>query len=201
MGRVLSTNWIQHFAIGFGVILVLLNVALLRQNLALRERVENLDGPSLTLGSLVPPRLGHSLSGEPFRLEPGKTERVLVLTFLSSDCPYTDIQYPYWCRLLSAFDPARLQYVGLVSESEPMEKVESYLRMKQCDLSRQTVVVNDDTLKQYRLYKTPTTLIVGGDGQVLKVWNGLWKRSEFQDALDTVSAIAEGPTEKHALVQ
>lgn len=43
--------------------------------------------------------------------------------------------------------------------------------------------VDERQMEALKLSRSPSTLIVDGTGRVQKVWNGLWRREDFQEAV------------------
>lgn len=162
--------------------LISANLLLIRQNLNLRAEVNSRRLPALEIGEQARPFTAPSVEGDTFDLAFTGEGPTNVLLYLGSSCPYTDSQFPYWCRVMEAASPERFRFIGVVDDSESLEEVEAYLQTRECDLSSRTVLLSKSQLEQYRLTITPSTLIIGNDGSVLKVWNGLWRHAEVLQA-------------------
>ncbi|MEE8586187.1 MAG: hypothetical protein V3T83_15190, partial [Acidobacteriota bacterium] len=107
--------------------------------------------------------------------------------FLSSACPYTDVQFPYWCRFIESADSERFEFLGIVDSAEDPFEVLTYLKSQECDLSEKAIRFDTELAQKLRFSISPTTLIVDGYGTVEKVWNGMWRRDEVWEAMQMVA--------------
>ncbi len=118
---------------------------------------------------------------------------------LSSACPYTDVQFPYWCRLIETADLKRFEIVGMVDEEEDPFEVLGYLQSQACDLSAKVIRIDTELAQILHLSISPSTVIVNPEGIVEKSWSGMWHRDEVREAIRLVApesqpTSAAGPT-------
>jgi peroxiredoxin len=180
----------------FGLILALMvvNILLVKQNLALRRQLSGAGRKAETLNALkagetVDPLVGTDVNGQPFEVRYQKDGRRHLLLFFSPNCPYCVQQASQWREVLNKVDDRRLSVVGVVSDREDKNAVlahaegAGYLKTK-TPLS--VAFFNDASLARYKLTATPTTLLIDDDGKVEHAWVGKWneeKASEVAAAL------------------
>jgi peroxiredoxin len=180
----------------FGLMLALMvvNILLVKQNLALRRQLSEAGRKAETFNALkagetVDPLVGTDVNGQPFEVRYQKAGRRHLLLFFSPNCPYCVQQASQWREVLNQIDDRRLSVVGVVSDQEDKKAVlahaegAGYLKTKP-PLS--VAFFNDASLARYKLTATPTTLLINDDGKVEHVWVGKWdeeKASEVAAAL------------------
>lgn len=175
---------------GLILILGLVNVLLIRQNLDLRRqlaaggRTLDLTTNVLKTGDVVTPVTATDLDGRPYQLDYKKDGRHRLLLFFSPNCPYCEQQSPLWRDLLDNVDKDRFTIVGIVSDREDRRTVAAhaeragYFKTK----TRLPVVFFDnDSLGNYKLTATPTTLLIDEDGKVEHAWVGKWDQSRVME--------------------
>lgn len=175
---------------GLILILGLVNVLLIRQNLDLRRqlaaggRTLDLTTNVLRTGDVVTPVTATDLDGRPYQLDYKKDGRHRLLLFFSPNCPYCEQQSPLWRDLLDNVDKDRFTIVGIVSDREDRRTVAAhaeragYFKTK----TRLPVVFFDnDSLGNYKLTATPTTLLIDEDGKVEHAWVGKWDQSRVME--------------------
>jgi hypothetical protein len=165
------------------VLLAVVNVLLIRQNLQMRGRLDQLKPKTLQPGDQVPSFSAQGLHGEMINVDyAGETRRVLL--YFSATCPYCQEQFPYWRELLQRVNGNHFQVLGLVSESEDKTKLDEFLHSIGCE-SLHVAFVPNDLLRSYKLSMTPTTLVVLKEGKVEKAWAGRWNSEALAAASST----------------
>ena len=168
-----------------GLILTLcvINLFVIKQNLDLRKqlaaggRTLDVTTNSLQAGDLVASLTGTDLDGRPYRLEYKKDGRQHLLLFFSPNCPYCIQQTSLWRNLLDNVDNSRFTVVGVVSDKEDKQSVSThaeeagYFKTK---TPLPVVFFNSESLGKYKLWATPTTLLIDEDGKVEHAWVGKW---------------------------
>ena len=65
-----------------------------------------------------------------------------------------------------------------MSENEKKEEIEKYLNTFDCGINSETslqvLFVPNETLQNYKLNLTPTTILLSDDGKVEQNWIGKW---------------------------
>lgn len=117
----------------FGLILalVVVNILLVRQNLALRRQLSGIARQSETTNALkaaaaVNPLVGTDLEGRPFEVKYQKDGRRHLLFYFSPGCPYCVQQASQWRDVLNKVDDGRISVVGVVSDREDKQAVQAH---------------------------------------------------------------------------
>ena len=169
-----------------GVLLVV-SLLLLRQNLGLREILANRNPEHLEAGDLVEPFTAQSFDGE-ITVSYGTQERAKVFLFLSPDCVYCDKQMPYWRQLVDQIDDKKFEVYTIARDSESLGQLHDYIVSEQLDLVP-TILAPDRVWRAYKLWGTPTTLVISQDGSVIQSWRGLWGM-EVQEEASAILSVA-----------
>lgn len=169
-------------ALVVGAVLLLTNVALLKQNVELKARASGLrDAGFLQPGDSIPMLRGIGMAGEDIVVRSGPTapERTLVLVF-SPLCSWCARNMENWETIVRAAESRNFR---LVAVSTHRSGVADYVR-KHPFLQRTQVIAEIDARDQltYKLQSTPQTLVLGGDGRIEKAWIGALSLDQQADA-------------------
>jgi thiol-disulfide isomerase/thioredoxin len=168
---------------GLIVVLCVLNLLLIKQNLDLRRqlsagaRTVDLSTNVLQPGDVVAPVAATDLSGRPYQLDYKKDGRRRLLLFFSPNCPYCQQQSPLWRDLLNKVDRNRFIVVGVVSDREDKQLVSAHAEGAgyfKTNTPLPLVFFDSESLGDYKLTATPTTLLINEDGKVEHAWVGKW---------------------------
>lgn len=179
-------------ALPVGVILLLgiVNVLLIGQNLNLRRqlaaggRTLDLTTNVLRPGDVVAAVTATDLDGQPYQLEYKKDGRHRLLLFFSPTCQYCEQQSPLWRDLLNNVDKDRFTIVGVVSDREDRRSVAAHAEGAGYFTTRSPLPVvffDDESLGNYKLTATPTTLLIDENGKVEHAWVGKWDSSRVME--------------------
>jgi hypothetical protein len=174
------------------LILAATNILLLRQNIQMRRGIDNSGPPLLKTGEKVPPFRGLDLEGQPVAIAYTGKESVRVLLYFTPACPYCHDQFPYWRQVAERAPSPRFEVIGLVSDKEDRAGVATYLRSVGCE-QLPVAFVPGDVIIAHKLSMTPTTLVVGNDGRVERVWPGKWDSSALTSASSLFGAQISDP--------
>lgn len=117
-------------------------------------------------------------SEETIDFSDGKYKTILLV--FSTTCKYCVQEYPYWKELAENVDPNRWRIVAVTSEDN-MDKIKDHVEEYKLNSLKVASVAQTD-LRGARMLFTPMTLVIGTDGEVKKVWPGLWKKGfDLQD--------------------
>ena len=157
-----------------GILLLSTNVYLIFQNKQLKSSLEN-SKQGIT-------EEGYRFSDLHFRGADGSEEKInlangesrtLLLVFNSS-CEYCKQQFPYWIKLTKNID-TKIWKVFAISSEQDTEKLKA-LMAEQGIEDIKTGSVSLSEMRQARMLFTPMTIAVASDGEVKKVWAGLWTK-------------------------
>jgi peroxiredoxin len=177
------------------VILCAVNLLLIRQNLHLRKqlaaggRTIDLTTNFLQPGDVVTSVTATDLGGHPYQLDYKKDGRQRLLLFFSPTCPYCQQQSPLWRDLLNKVDNNRFTVIGVVSDREDKQLVSEYADAAgyfKTKTPLPLVLFNSESLGNYKLTATPTTLLIDDDGRVEHAWIGKWDEAK---AMEVVAAL------------
>ncbi len=172
------------------VMLCLVNLLLIRQNLDLRKqlaaggRTIDLTTNFLQPGDVVTAVTATDLGGRPYQLDYKKDGRQRLLLFFSPNCPYCQQQSPLWRDLLNEVDNNRFTVIGVVSDREDKQLVSEYADAAgyfRTKTPLPLVLFNSESLGNYKLTATPTTLLIDDDGRVEHAWIGKWDETKAME--------------------
>jgi peroxiredoxin len=174
--------------------LIILNILLLMQNLSLRKQLNSAgridaSANALNPGELVKPITGTDLNGQLYQVQYSNDGKKQLLMFFSPSCPYCVEQGPIWRDVLNRMDSNRFNVVGIVGDREDKLEVAKHANVLGYFTTRialPIVTVSNETLANYKLTATPTTLLIDSNGRVEHAWVGKWdetKTAEVNAAL------------------
>lgn len=159
------------------------NVLLLRQNLAMRADLNKLKPNALQEGDKVTAFSALDRMSRPVQISFTGKESTRVLLYFAPACPYCQDQFVYWRQVLERTNQNKYQVVGAVSESEDQTKLADYLSAMGCE-AMQVVLLSPEVRRQYKLSMTPITLVIDNDGSVKHSWVGRWDDRMIAEASD-----------------
>jgi len=180
-------NWI------FGILiigLISVNILLLWQNLQMRTQLNKRQPQTLAIGDFVQSFTAKDLKGETVSVDFSDNSKKQFLLYFTPTCIYCKQQFPEWKKLLLQTKHRNVRVLGIVSENEKREIIEKYLNSFDCGMNSETplqvLFVPDETLQNYKLNLTPTTILLANDGKVEQSWVGKWKDADKILALNSL---------------
>lgn len=166
--------------------LVIFNILLLMQNLSLRRQLNSAaridaSANALNRGELVKPITGTDLNGQLYEVQYSNDGKKQLLMFFSPSCPYCVAQGPIWRDLLNRIDSNRINVVGIVGDRENKLEVAKHANVLgyfKTRIALPIVTVSNETLANYKLTATPTTLLIDSNGRVEHAWVGKWDETK-----------------------
>jgi len=195
MSEIQASSRKSWLGAGLIVVLCVLNLLLIKQNLDLRRqlsagaRTMDLSTNVLQPGDVVAPVAATDLSGRPYQLDYKKDGRQRLLLFFSPNCPYCQQQSPLWRDLLNKVDSNRFTVVGVVSDREDKRLVSAHAEGAgyfKTNTPLPLVFFDSESLGDYKLTATPTTLLINEDGKVEHAWVGKW---DAASAMEVAAAL------------
>jgi peroxiredoxin len=177
-------------AVGLIILLSIVNVLLIKQNLDLRKqlasggRTIDVTRNALQPGDVVTAVTATDLEGRPYQLDYKKDGRERLLLFFSPNCPYCRQQSPLWRDVLDKLDSNRFTVVGIVSDREDKRLVSAYADEAgyfKTKTPLPLVFFDSESLGNYKLTATPTTLLIDEDGKVEHAWIGRWDETKARE--------------------
>jgi peroxiredoxin len=160
--------------IGISTILLAANICLIVQNLQLRNAVAQTKQLVTDEGFKFSPLKIKGLDGneETFDFSPAGVNTLLLV--FSPSCQYCVQEYPYWKELVKNLDKERWRVLAVTTETN-LDKIKDHVA--EFDLTDMKVgSFSAEDARGARLLYTPMTLVVDPNGEVKKVWPGLWKK-------------------------
>ena len=102
-----------------------------------------------------------------------KRLKTLLLVFNPS-CNYCVQQYPSWKELAGNIDYSHWRILAVTSEDN-YDKIRNHIEEHKLSNIKVGSMSKED-MRQARMLFTPMTLILDTNGDVKKVWPGLWKK-------------------------
>jgi hypothetical protein len=161
------------------VVMFILNIFLAMQNFRLKNDLEQVKRAVTEEGYTFSTLKFKGLDGndETVNLADGK-KKTLLLVF-NSDCTYCLQQYPFWKELVVTLD-SKIWRVFAITSEDNFEKINTLLVEQKMD-SIKVASISREEIRKARLVFTPMTIAVGSDGEVKKVWAGLWKGKSLDE--------------------
>ncbi|MBI3365082.1 MAG: TlpA family protein disulfide reductase [Ignavibacteriae bacterium] len=188
------TNWMQLASFALIVLLTTEIVLLIIQNRELKATIKSYAaGPRepLKAGDKVESVKVQTLDGSTTDLQytdPG--QKYLLLVF-STTCPHCAKTLPLWNSLVEeAKDKPGLNVMGISSES--LEILKPYVADKKPGFY--VVSVADDTSfsRRYKIPGVPETILVKGDGTVIKAWVGELQPGQVEEIQNLLKPSSAG---------
>lgn len=171
-------------------VLVIVSLLLLRQNLGLRREL-TVPGPdSLAPGDIVESFTAMSFDGE-VSVTYGPQEKAKVFLYLSPDCGFCGRQMPYWHQLVNQIDMRKFEVFTIARDSESLEGLREYVSGERID-AVPLILAPERVWRSYKLWGTPTTLVVSHDGSVIRLWRGLWGLETREEARNVLGISFRG---------
>jgi len=156
------------------MLLVVVNVFLISQNRQLRKSLENSKQFVLDEGYRFAELAIKRKDGGEELVNLADQQRNTLLLVFNSNCRYCDQQYPYWNELIRGLDPSDWKVLAISSEGNH-ESIESHLEKWNLE-GAMAGRVTLDVIKKTRMLFTPMTIVIDKEGEVRKVWPGLWTK-------------------------
>lgn len=171
------------------VLLLILDVALLRQNRQLKAQLSAPPaGLEVQAGIEVPDLKGFDAAGMPLTVRYGQDSRKVLLLVFSPACKFCAENWPRWEALLAGFDRQAVRPVGVDISSTASQAFLREHRMSELPVFLQ---LQPQAIVKYRLQITPQTILVDGKGRVEKVWSGVLDDSSLTEVKNLVRSGAQ----------
>ena len=122
-------------------------------------------------GEKVEPIMVQSLDGDTVSLQYQKLGQKYLLFVFSTTCPHCENNLPVWNHLASlAENKPGLNIVGISSERP--EVLISFLHDKKPNFKIYSSAVDSSFSIKYGINGVPETMLIAGDGTVIKTWIG-----------------------------
>lgn len=188
-----------NFAIsGCCLLLLVTNIALIRQNRELKARLA-LPPPQLEAahGAQMPDLRGFDPTGKPVEVLYGKDPRKVLVLVYSPTCAFCDQNWSKWQAMITSLAPSAVRTVAVDVSSNSSEV---FIQQHQLVGLPVFQKVDPQATVNYRFQLTPQTILVDSTGKVEKVWTGVLNDSALAEIkqLSDATKTALGARENHA---
>lgn len=161
------------------LLLLVLNVALFRQNRALKAQLSE-PPPSLEVrtGTEVPDLDGFDLHGAPLNVRYGSDSRKVLLLVFAPQCKFCKVNWPRWEELIAQADSRNIRIVAVDVTSTSTEDFVVQHRLNQLPVF---LSLDPRVTVRYHLQITPQTILIDPHGKVEKTWSGVLSDSAFSE--------------------
>ena len=167
-------------------ILAISNLSMLCQNFNMREAMRSDERRALKAGENVPAFTAKAINGDLVSVSYSGRGPKKIFFYFTPTCAFCRKQFVYWRDILTHADSNRFEVIGLVSETEDLPQLDTFLSEMKCSRESpaplKVLLVPGDVLRSYKLSPTPLTLIVSNNGTVEKGWVGLWDEANIAAA-------------------
>lgn len=160
---------------------VVMNGYLLKQNLELRSSLRKLEPDILEVGDRVEPFTASGLFGTAINVQYSASSPKRVFLFFSPSCPFSRMQFPFWNKVIRDAPMKGMQVIALAPDSEDKSKIEEFLRTVGCPNESESFhvgLIPRQVGLNYKLTRTPTTLIVSKHGVAEYASSGAWTAND-----------------------
>ena len=178
-----NSNWIQIASLLLVCSLAAETGFLIVQNRELKQTIKSLTMPgmeSLRPGDKVQPIRVQTLDGSMTDLSyTDPKQKFLVLVF-SSGCPHCEKSLPLWNSFVELVkDRADLSILGI--SADPLETLKSYAAIRKPSFYILSAAKDTSFRRKYGVIGVPETILIKGDGTVVKTWLGELQNAELEE--------------------
>ena len=186
-----KTNWIQLASFVLIALLTVETILLIIQNRDLKATLKALTGnpiEPLKPGEIIEPVRVQTLDGQmtdlAFAQDAGKRQ---LLFIFSTTCPYCEKTLPVWSHM--AGDAAGNGNVSVMGVSTtPLVETKKYIEERKPGFFIVTAAVDTSFSRKYKISGVPETILVRGNGTVIKVWIGELQPDQVEEIQTLLSA-------------
>jgi hypothetical protein len=157
-----------------GMILLASNIFLILMNIQLKKKVEESKLFVTEEGYHFSNLKLNGLDGHQEIVDFSDKQLETLLFVFSPSCNYCVQQYPSWKELAGSIDYSRWRILAVTSEDN-YDKIRTHIEEHKLSNIKVGSMSKED-MRRARMLFTPMTLIVDKNGDVKKVWPGLWKK-------------------------
>lgn len=162
--------------------LAVMNVMLLKQNRDAKLAISKSSSAAvLSPGRSVPALHGKTAAGDEMTISYGVDKRKTVLLVFSPGCGFCAENMPNWKRIVSSVDSRAFRIVAVSINNEGAAE---YLKTNGLVNIPAITDLAPGARVKYGLNITPETILIGSDGNIEKVWAGLFQDDDKQDIND-----------------
>lgn len=160
------------------VALLLSNILLIFQNLKLRALIDS-DKPTQTKeGDILEVFQSRDLYGNETEINYSNNKK-RILFFFKTTCGFCEKQMKYWKALVSNADHQKYKITAVTTETDT-QTVKSYIHRTEIE-NWEILNISIKQAQKANLSATPTTLVIGKEGVVERVWVGMWQKEDIED--------------------
>jgi peroxiredoxin len=181
-------NKALFIVLSLGFVLIVINLALVKQNRELRSLLAKRPGRSKALenGKTLPPLDGMDLDGRDFVLDYGADRRRALLFIFTPGCEACEQNVDHWKSILKKADGEAFRFIAISTVLDSSITKEFIRRHDLLDLP--VIAVTDRASREeYNLSMTPQTILVSSEGRIERVWPGSLeegKQADLEQYLD-----------------
>ncbi len=171
-------NYLNYISLNWLILpLLVLNCVLLYQNYQLRNELGSSPAVQIEEGYKFTKLDANDLENNPHSLEFSGSDRNTVIFYFSPKCYYCIQIYPQWLEIVKRANPNKWRILFITRRINNND-IKAHLNSNGLGNVEVYSVSSADASKA-RLTFTPMTIVVDPNGEVEKVWTGLWKRNEL----------------------
>lgn len=163
-----------------GVVLLFVNVLLVQQNNKLKIMAGRPDRAlEIRPGTALPPLEGLDSNGARHSVNYDQASRKTVLLVFSPQCYACEENMPNWKAIINGLDRRSFRLAAVSLQSDGVKEYASQHGINQVPILTK---IDPKYRVAYNLALTPQTILIDADGKVEKVWTGLLRGADKQDA-------------------
>ena len=168
-----KTNWMQLASFVLIILLTTEVILLILQNRELKSTLKTMTASRvepLKPGERVEPVKVQTLDGITNDLVYADSTRRYLLFVFSTSCPHCEKTFPVWQQIATNMKSDHLSIVGISTYA--LAETQKYAADKKPGFSIVSVGADTSFGRKYKVSGVPETILLKGDGTVVKVWVG-----------------------------
>ncbi|MCW5946133.1 MAG: TlpA family protein disulfide reductase [Fimbriimonadales bacterium] len=136
------------------------------------------------LGRRAPSIVATGSDGKEFKLEEALKKGPVFVYFISTNCPVNDEANKYYERIHQAFKSKAVSVIGIASDD-----LVGFSKWNQSHKLTFPVICDADYehIETYKVKSSPTSLLIGPDGRVSRVWVG-YSESSLKETVGVIAS-------------
>jgi hypothetical protein len=180
-----AKNYLLLFLAPMGVVLLLLNIMLAKQNRTLKIMGAKPDRAlEIQPGTALPTLEGFDRSGGKQRIDYGNDSRKTVFFVFSTRCRACKENMPNWAAVIKGLDQNRFRPAAVSLQSDGVDEYAAEFGLNQIPIITE---IDPKYKVAYHFGLTPQTILVDSNGKAEKVWTGTLQgvdKENLERALD-----------------
>jgi len=184
-----KTNWIQLASFVLIILLGVETVLLILQNRQLKATLQAMMASAvepLKPGEKIEPVKVETLDGATIDLGFADPTKQYLLCIFSTTCPHCEKTMPVWSQIAHNADEKKLTIIGISTFA--LEETKKYVSEKKPGFYVVSAGGDTSFSRKFKISGVPETILVKGNGIVVKAWIGELQSGQIEEIQTLLSA-------------